>query len=161
MIAAQRVFEDTQQLPSLEDAKQYIYSIDFTMIINKMVSQGWSRQVAEELSLEYKNFLFLNKKYLKECSKPLPPSEEVDEFWHNHVLDTIKYRQDCQHIFGYYFDHYPYFGIDDKTNHHDLNKAFEKTLQFYLIEFGKEMPKITHRFTAMTNFIRRTFKKKI
>lgn len=66
----------------------------------------------------------------------MPPSEEVDEFWHNHILDTQKYHQDCDMIFGKYLHHYPYFGIDDKSNELDLQKAFDHMQELHKKEFG-------------------------
>jgi len=124
------------QLLSLEEAKQYIYSIDFSMIVNKMIKhQGWQKNEAETVCALYRNFLFLNKKYQDQHGQ-LPPSEEVDEFWHNHILDTEKYRRDCQVIFGRYIDHYPYFGIDSKSTLKDLDEAFKSTQQLHKQEFG-------------------------
>ncbi|SRR5579883_133531 len=135
--------------PTIEEAIDYIYKIDFSMIINKMVQSGWARSTAEALSHEYRNFLFLQKKYAFQTQIALPPSEELDEFWHNHILDTHKYIHDCKMIFGEYLHHYPYFGIDDKSDQKDLANAFENTQKYYFAEFKKEMPKITHRFSLV------------
>ena len=77
----------------------------------------------------------MKKKYAAECGM-LPPSEEVDEFWHNHILDTRKYKQDCEQIFGFYLEHYPYFGIDGKTNRQDLDNAFAVVQRLHHQEFG-------------------------
>ena len=38
---------------------------------------------------------------------------DVDEFWHQHILDTRKYRDDCENIFGHYMDHTP--GLDPEA----------------------------------------------
>lgn len=139
---------------SLEEAKDHIDQLDFTNIINKMVSHhGWRKKDATTLSLIYKNYLYLNKKYGDEGM--LPPSEEIDEFWHNHILDTKQYIQDCKKIFGGYLDHYPYFGIDDKTDLNDLNKAFAKTQSLYLKEFGSEIINIRYRFDGILFALRR------
>ncbi len=119
---------------SEEQLKQTIGNLDFSMIISKMVShQGWSRKDAEEVSQLYRNFLFLSAKY---SDKRLPPSGDIDEFWHNHILDTEKYAQDCDAIFGRFFHHYPYFGIDEKTNQTDLGDAFSDVQRFHHLEFG-------------------------
>lgn len=143
------------KVPTYEEAKQYIYSIDFSNIIAKMVKhQGWLRHEAEALSEIYKNFLFINKKHYGKWGM-LPPSEELDEFWHNHILDTEKYRRDCDNIFGHYLDHYPYFGIDEKTNYTDLSNAFSLMCELYLKEFGTEFPKITTRFSKALGFLKR------
>jgi hypothetical protein len=119
----------------LEIKKSVINSADFSMIVDKMVNhQGWYRRDAEEVSRLYRNYLFLCVKYPQ---YNLPPSEDVDEFWHNHVLDTKKYRKDCDEIFGKYRDHYPYFGIDGKTTIRDLSDAFDITQKLHMEEFGE------------------------
>ncbi len=33
------------------------------------------------------------------------PGSEADKVWHNHILDTPKYRRDCNDIFDGYLDH--------------------------------------------------------
>lgn|SRR3990167_846539 len=122
--------------PSLTQAKEYIYTIDFSMVIHKMVSQdGWREADALAVAELYRNFLFLNKKYATDGM--LPPSEEVDEFWHYHILDTRKYVKDCENIFGYYFHHYPYLVMDHQLNFAQLYQAFSQTQVLHSKEFGK------------------------
>ena len=126
---------DAQHNPSLEEARSYINAIDFSMIIDKVVkSKNWKKKDVLKICEYYKNFLFLIKKYVD--LGQLPPSDEIDEFWHNHILDTKKYREDCKVIFGQYLDHYPYFGIDDKSNEEDTQKAFNRMQTLYKKEFG-------------------------
>ncbi len=141
---------------TLEEAKAYIDSINFSNIINKMVKhQGWLMKDAKQLSKMYGNFLYLTKKYGDKYK--LPPSEEIDEFWHNHILDTESYRRDCQMIFGKYLDHYPYFGIDGKTNFQDLEKAFDDMLVLYQKEFDEPLLQVRTMYSKLIYF----FKKKI
>lgn len=141
------------QFPSLGEAKEYIYSIDFSKIIDKLVKfNGWLKKDAGETCKLYRNFLFLNKKYEHQYS-PLPPSEDIDEFWHNHILDTEKYALDCQAIFGKFFHHYPYLGIDERTNLQDLSRAFEITQHLYLLEFGERIQATKSRFPKSIYFL--------
>ena len=128
--------QEKLKIPTLEEAKSYIDSIDFSMIIDKVIkTKKWARKDVEKIAKLYRHFLFLNKKY-RECNLPIPPSEEIDEFWHNHILDTKKYMLDCDKIFGYYLHHYPYLGIDGKTNEEEADNLFEKTQELHLKEFG-------------------------
>src|SRR5437762_2684602 len=114
----------------LAAAKKYIYTIDFSLIIEKMVKQdGWNKKAALHACELYRNFLYLNKKYAD--SRILPPSEDMDEFWHYHILDTKKYVTDCQHIFGFYFHHYPYLVLDHQLNQDELHQAFSVTQQLH------------------------------
>lgn len=141
---------------SVEQLKQTIENLDLSMIINKMVShQGWSRKDAEEASQLYRNFLFLSVKYPE---KSLPPSEEIDEFWHNHILDTKKYVIDCDLVFGKYLHHYPYFGIDGKTNMGDLGGAFSETQRLHHETFGEYVYEIRGRCKKLASFFRRLCK---
>ena len=95
----------------LEQAEAYINAIDFSAIIEKMVhQQGWRKKDVWHICRVYRRFLFLKKKYGHQYK--LPPSEEIDVFWHHHILDAEKYQKDCQAIFGTYLEHYPYLGID-------------------------------------------------
>lgn len=138
---------ETPSYPSsLEASKQYIYSIDFSAIINKMVLQdGWQKENAYALSELYKNYLFLIRKF-GEQYPTLPPSQEIDLFWHNHILDTTKYLQDCQAIFGKFLHHNPYFlGLDSDEKDWDVINAFETVQQLHFAEFGTFIYKIKKR----------------
>lgn len=118
-----------------EQAVLYILAMDFSPIVTKLVNHmGWSKSHALEVCTMYRRFLILHKKYGHEHT--LPPSEDIDEFWHMHILDTKQYKVDCERIFGYYLEHYPYLGIDEKTNFKDLERAFNKTQELYAHEFG-------------------------
>lgn len=138
-------------MSALQEAKDYIDKIDFSKIIDKLVKyNGWLKEDAYATCQQYRNFLFLIKKYPHEV---LPPSEDMDEFWHNHILDTEAYINDCQAIFGFYKHHYPYFGIDDKSDMTTLNTAFEKTKTLYFTEFGEHIELTRSRFPSLIYFM--------
>lgn len=126
---------------TLQQAKTYINNIDFSMIINKMVNRDdWLEDEVQAVCKMYRNYLFLQKKYKDKFE--LPPSEEIDEFWHQHILDTQKYHADCEAIFGKYLHHYPYFGADERTDLKYLNNAFETTQELYEKEFGERIKNV-------------------
>ena len=142
---------------NIEEAKKYIDSINFASLIDKLVNHsGWLRSDALETCEQYKNFLFLHKKYPEQN---FPPSEDIDEFWHNHILDTNAYIKDCEMIFGRYLHHYPYFGIDGKSNMNDLYNAFEKTQEIYSKEFGSRIEATRSRFPHFIYYILIRFEK--
>jgi len=144
----------SKKVPTLEEAKEYIYSIDFSNIINKMIKhQGWLRKDAEKVCQMYRNFLFLKKKYKGKYE--IPPSDEIDIFWHNHILDTTKYQNDCMVIFGSYLNHYPYFGIDEKTNMSALTKAFAKTSELYKTEFDENLKRVRGVFSYILSLVKK------
>jgi hypothetical protein len=59
----------------------------------------WAARTATEVGVWYRRFLFLCAVYPDEC---LVPSEAIDNFWHVHILDSLKYHEDCEYLFGYY-----------------------------------------------------------
>jgi hypothetical protein len=143
-----------QRLSIIDKSKDYINAIDFSMIIEKMIRMdGWLKKDAEDTCRFYRNFLFLKKKYGAEFVN-LPPSLDIDEFWHYHILDTEKYVKDCQIIFVIYLPHYPYFGIDSATNSDDLNAAFKIVQDLHFKEFGYYINSTRQRRNKVTNYLR-------
>lgn len=66
---------------------------------------GWSMDRALAATASYREFL------AKCGANPLgsvrPTSQDVDEVWHTHILDTQKYEEDCQLLFGCFLHHVP------------------------------------------------------
>lgn len=121
---------------TLSQVEEYITNMDLALIRRTMCSQpGWRNEEALLCEKMYKNYLRLKKKYGEFYM--LPPSKEIDEFWHNHILDTQRYHKDCQIIFGKYLHHYPYFGLNNDAD--ELAEAFEQTKMLYLQEFKQEL----------------------
>lgn len=132
------------KVPSLEEAVKYIDSMDFSLIKRKLMSSDrllcrqWTSVEVDIAVQYYKNFLFLNKKYIQRYSV-LPPLLEVDEVWHHHIMDTRQYAIDCEGIFGYFFHHYPYFGTRSKEDEENLQVAFDVVQELHAREFGRKM----------------------
>jgi hypothetical protein len=108
---------------------QAIDELDFSRIKMKLMHRRDGvialRQV-ERAEEGYRQFLKLAAKY---PDAPLVPSEEVDEFWHMHILDTQRYGADCERIFGYMIHHDPYSGLDgaqDEARHFLLAAASDE-----------------------------------
>jgi hypothetical protein len=116
--------------------KSLIESIDFNPIVKRMVKANhWSHAETLEGLKQYKNFLFLKRKYHEKYT--IPPSIDIDEFWHNHVLHTKKYTEDCNVIFGNYLHHHPHHGENDEFSHKVIENLFEEeTQRLHFNEFG-------------------------
>ena len=116
-----------------------INELDFTMIKRKLQDkeegQGWNKQQCNEAEKEYKKFLALKRTYPE---KEIVPNRVVDLFWHQHILDTEKYGEDCEIIFGHFVHHFPYFGMNGKQDAQNLVDAFDETKQLYNLHFGKD-----------------------
>lgn len=117
-----------------------INAIDFTMVKQKIQDKeeglGWSADQCNQAEAEYKKFLGLKRTYPE---KEIVPNKQIDLFWHQHILDTQKYAEDCENIFGYFLHHFPYFGMRDKQDMQDLINAFEETKSLYIIHFTNNL----------------------
>jgi len=136
-------FDSNQiEFPTLNESFKHIQKLDLSMIIYKitqpdpLIAMLWNKKSATEAIRYYKNYLWLLRKY-SELHPVLPPSIEIDEIWHHHILDTYQYEQDCLKIFGQFLHHYPYFGMRGEQDKVELYSQFEKTQQLHFKEFGE------------------------
>lgn len=103
-------------------------------LIEKPDGPRWSPARAKTAEKWYRRFLFLVAKYPNEV---IVPTKEVDEIWHAHILDTRKYEQDCEHIFGGYLHHFPYLGIRNADDREAWLTAFLRTLGLLELHFNE------------------------
>lgn len=83
--------------------------LDLDFIVRKLSSEyyelpRWPACLAAQIVEFYKRFLWLN--YIYPEAK-LVPTRDIDECWHIHILNTKRYIEDCQELFGHYFHHQP------------------------------------------------------
>merc|ERR1719487_2556308 len=76
---------------------------DWIFLRDRVVEEhDWSPEKAEAAIFEYLRFLRL----LAEAPHmELVASEAVDLVWHEHLLDTTNYAEDCQRLFGRFLHH--------------------------------------------------------
>ena len=129
-----------------ESFARAVYALDLSSVLNRLIYvDGWYKRSAKAAIAQYRNFLILKKKYGKEHK--LPPSYEVDEVWHAHVLHTEEYAQFCTDIFGRFLHHHPHLG-KEASSKEELAQLFEKTQLLYYQEFGcylETIPKRAYR----------------
>ncbi len=125
----------------VEEIVAAIQALDLEPIKFKLMDteegQGWSREYVDEMEIAYRRFLTLSVKYPEET---IAPSKDVDKFWHGHILDTMKYAEDCQNVFGYFLHHFPYFGMRGEEDAANLAEAGRTTNRLYEQEFGEALP---------------------
>jgi hypothetical protein len=97
--------------------------------------QGWSLERAEAARAEYVRFLTLLQRKPGFMLIPWPNKEgqdDLDQFWHQHILDTAKYAADCEALFGRMIHHNPHVlrGSGDERD------AMEKTQRLYARTFS-------------------------
>ena len=130
-----------QATKSVEQIVAAINALDLDPIKLKLMDaeegQGWSRAYVDRVELAYRRFLTLLVKFPQET---IAPSKDVDKFWHGHILDTMKYAEDCESVFGYFLHHFPYFGMRGDDDAADLRDASSRMQVMYEREFGESMP---------------------
>lgn len=111
---------------------------DLSMVRMKLThpeeGEGWTNLFADAVEKDYRRFLFLNAKHKDAI---LVPSKLVDKFWHSHILDTRKYVNDTEELFGEFFHHFPYFGIRGEEDEVRHRNAFTETQKLWMLEFGE------------------------
>lgn len=121
-----------------EQVQEAIKSLDLDPIKIKLMDKkeglGWTLDEASEAERWYRRFLFLNFKYPE---RSIVPTSAVDKFWHFHILDTKKYAEDCERIFGYFLHHFPYFGMRGEEDAENLKRCFAETREIFEREFGE------------------------
>ncbi len=104
-------------------------------VMDPELGEGWTRDYAESVEAAYKRYLVMQVKYPDDAGDILL-SKDVDEFWHTHILQTIKYSDDCEMVFGAYLHHTPHVGERSQALMEKRVRLAEKTRQLYELEFG-------------------------
>lgn len=86
----------------------------------------------DKLEAEYRQFLYLAA--INPTEVVVPWTQPLDDFWHEHILDTAKYKKDCEAIFGKMFHHNPNLPVGTP----EQSKAFKKTKEMYKESFGQK-----------------------
>ena len=134
--------ENITNKTNLQNVWEKIFSLDFTIQKSKMnepAFEGWSLEKLDIVEQQYKRMWFLWYKY---NPKLLPPSFDIDKFWHHHILDTEKYHKDSQQVFGYYRHHKAQSTKCSEEVNNLRNQYFEETLSLYQKELGEELYEI-------------------
>lgn len=128
---------------SLEDKKyqfqQKLEQLDMEPIVYKLMhhedAPDWNLEEIDKNVELYKKFLLLNFIF---PGGAIVPTKAIDTVWHYHILDTSKYMDDCQNLFGYFFHHFPYFGLRGAEDVQALADSFENTKLLFSEHFGIE-----------------------
>jgi hypothetical protein len=126
----------------IEQVVAAIQSLDLEPVKIRMMDhvrgEGWTREYADSIEVTYKNYLTMLAKY-PEDAEDIALSEDTDEFWHTHILQTTKYAADCQAVFGNFLHHEPHLEEITPEYLEKKNASAEKTRQLYEREFGAGM----------------------
>jgi hypothetical protein len=106
-------------------------------LMDPELGEGWSREYADGIEQGYRNYLTMLAKY-QDHAEDILLSKDVDEFWHTHILQTIKYSEDCEAVFGKYLHHAPHIGEVTFADKEKRTALAETTRRLYQKEFGDE-----------------------
>jgi hypothetical protein len=102
-------------------------------LMHPVVGQGWTRSQTIQAIAHYLMFLYIVYLYPQ---YEIVPTLEIDRVWHYHLLDTSKYAQDCQMLFGRFLHHFPYLGLRGEADREHLQMAFAQTQELFRKHFG-------------------------
>ena len=81
--------------------EQRINGVDWESLLRRCVRRlGWSGARANDVLAAYQQFLELKINTADFDASILSPPLLVDEMWHLHVLDTKRYKRDCEAMVG-------------------------------------------------------------
>src|SRR6267154_2311226 len=103
--------------------------------MDRKLGEGWTREYADGIEQGYRNYLTMLAKY-PDHAEDILLSKDVDEFWHTHILQTIKYTEDCEAVFGKYLHHNPHVGEITSADVDRRDVMAERTRRLYQREFG-------------------------
>jgi hypothetical protein len=95
--------------------------------------QFWNS--ADRIEQQYRQFLYLIA--MNPGETVVPWSQDLDDFWHENILNTAKYAKDCEAIFGQFLHHNPH--LPEGTPAH--TKAAATTQKMYRAAFKEKAAK--------------------
>ncbi len=110
-----------------EEKEKAIYELDLSKVKAKYLSKkSWWWKLwndADQVEKDYREFLRLIA--VNAGQSFVPWTQDLDDLWHEHILDTRKYNEDCMAIFGEVIHHNPH--LPKGTREH--RKAADLTTQ--------------------------------
>lgn len=86
-----------------EHRLQNLREFDLSPVTRRLEIKG-EVEDAEQLEKKFRRYA---KMLLENPDKEIPPTPEIDEFWHALILDTVRYEQFCDEVFGEFLHHVP------------------------------------------------------
>ena len=116
--------------------RKRIEALDLAPVARTAVRRyDWSSDRVKAAEGEYRKFLYLLMLYPKKALAPW--CDDLDLFWHEHILHTERYAADCQRLFGHFINHDP--SLSDRPVG-EFTVKFDTVLAFYRT-FGRKAAK--------------------
>ncbi len=123
----------------IELFRKKLKQLDLRSIAYQLINssdQKWTFEQTNQAIDRYSMFLCLIYLY---PNRKLVPTQEIDRVWHHHILDTMKYVEDCEMLFGRFIHHFPYFGKRGTADRDNLYRAFAETETLFQKHFGIDL----------------------
>lgn len=95
-----------------ERGLENLRAIDLSPITERVREKGIVEN-PDEMEKKFKRFalqsLEMDGANENETTKKVAPGQELDEYWHEFILDTKRYTKFCEYVFGKYWHHDPDF----------------------------------------------------
>ncbi len=131
--------QQTTAAPDIDRIMAEVNALDFTMVKQKLMDeeegQGWCQEYTDHVEQRYRRYLGMVR---ANPGGSVVPTRDIDLFWHQHILDTRAYVEDCQRVFGYFLHHFPYLGMRGEEDAKELVNRFEETKVVYARIFGED-----------------------
>jgi hypothetical protein len=119
-------------------------------VMDPELGEGWTREYAESVERAYRSYLTVLVRHLEDV-EDVVVSKDVDQFWHTHILHTMKYTEDCERVFGTYLHHNPDIGGPTPVEIQRKAVLVEKTRRLYQQEFGRAQDSSAARSEVRVN----------
>jgi hypothetical protein len=130
---------NTEKKSSLRRVVDTIATLDLESVKRRLMHERgeyrWSAERAERAEEGYRRYLTLRAKY---PGVQMSPTLDIDTFWHAHILDTRKYAEDCDAVFGGLLHHVPSLG-DEELDEAQHEQASWVMSTLYEREFGEPL----------------------
>ena len=128
---------DSEKAVANDNKMRRVDELDLGPIAFKLqLEHGWSTEHVNHALAQYRLWL---KTVACHFGASIIPNKEVDTVWHTHILDTRKYAEDCDTVFGEFLHHFPYFGMRGTEDKVALHTAFADSQEMIRKIFGEEL----------------------
>ncbi len=116
-------------VPALDpDLWARVESLDLSPMVFQLVTYlGWTPQRAAAAERRYRRFFYLKTVLPNGMASP---TRLVDDFWHQHIINTRNYEPDCLRVAGRFL-HHTFLSFDDPAEAGELSAVWLNTWTCY------------------------------
>jgi hypothetical protein len=123
------------------------YIADFDLEGDDQFAKAAKRLKHGGATLEFKRFLALPVLYPDDSPQSFAPSLPLDALWHAFILNTPRYREFCDRVYGRYLDHVP-----GASRHQTEGRVFAGPMQFTVEKINGAFEGVSKRFWRKITF---------